>query len=164
MTGPTVVLRACATSKQVASSPWKMKDFVLPASSELASDGTVFGPTSSCAPPFKNAVPFFLLGDHPVYQPSSRLRLARTQRIDKQIAVAHIVKRGWNFSNFWMSVTSYETLTNRCFKREELQNSTSCKNGKCAFIIIFKDMSIFIKYLIRHRRIKLGIFFIQSFN
>ena len=37
-TGPTVVFCACATSEQVASSAWKMKAFILPASSELASD------------------------------------------------------------------------------------------------------------------------------
>ena len=76
--GPTVVFCACATSEQVAWSAWKMKHFILRASSELASDRTVFGPASSCAPPFNNAVPFFLLGDHPVYQRSSLLRLART--------------------------------------------------------------------------------------
>jgi hypothetical protein len=45
-----------------------MKDFILAASSDLASDRTFFGSASFCAPPFKNAVPFFLLGDHPVYQ------------------------------------------------------------------------------------------------
>ena len=52
--------------------------FISPASSELASDRTVFGSASSCAPLFKNTVPCFLLGDHPVYQQSSRLRPART--------------------------------------------------------------------------------------
>ena len=90
MTDPTVVFCACATSEQVASSAWKMKDFILPASSELASDRTVFGSASSSAPPFKNAVPFFLLGDHPVYQQSSRLRLARTLilLINKPIHIA----------------------------------------------------------------------------
>ena len=80
MTGPAVVFCACATSEQVASGAWKMKDFILPAYSELASDRAVFGAASSCAPLFKNTVPFFLLGDHPVYQRSSRLRLARTVR------------------------------------------------------------------------------------
>jgi hypothetical protein len=58
-----------------------MKEFILSASSELASDRTIFGLALSCAPPFKNTVPFFLLGNHPVYQRSSMLRLARTLRL-----------------------------------------------------------------------------------
>ena len=55
--------------------------FFLPATSDLSSERTVFDSASSCAPPFKNTVPFFLVGDHPVYQRSSMLRLARTQRM-----------------------------------------------------------------------------------
>ena len=56
--------------------------FLLPASWQAT------GPSSSCAPPFKNAAPFFLLRDHPVYQRSSRLRLAHILRKHKQDAMS----------------------------------------------------------------------------
>jgi hypothetical protein len=61
MTGPAVDFRA-GRFKRLKNEIFH--SFIVPASSELASDRTVFGSASSCAPLFKNTVPCFLLGDH----------------------------------------------------------------------------------------------------
>jgi hypothetical protein len=55
-------------------------------------------------------------------------------------------------------------LTMKYLKRDDLQNTTARTNCKYVFVTVFKDMPLFIEYLIKNQELKLGMFFIQLFN
>ena len=101
---PTVVFCAYVTSPAGRLKRLKMKDFILSATSGLASQLTGFGPASSCALQFKICCSIL-----PARQPSG-LRLARTFSLSS--VRMHQRRFRWkDFREIWYGDTVFTVLT-----------------------------------------------------